>query len=319
MRRIGFVAYDGVTALDLFGPLEVFDTARIRPDEREPAYELLVLSPGGRGVVLEQGIAVEPHASLEDALPLDTIVIPGGSGARNLTVTRPIVTWLKESANRIRRVASICIGAYILAEAGLLDGRQATTHWRAVDDVARRFPLIKLQPDALFIRDGAFFTSAGVTAGIDLALSLVENDLGRGAALSVARDLVVYLKRSGGQMQFSEPLLFQTRATDRFGELADWMLRNLRSDLSVEKLAARTQLGPRQFSRRFKRTFGMTPADYVERLRLDDARRRLSNKNPSLESVALSVGYASADAFRRAFERNFGIAPSDYRRRFLVR
>jgi transcriptional regulator GlxA family with amidase domain len=188
-----------------------------------------------------------------------------------------------------------------------------------VDDLARRFPKIQVQADALFTRDGAIYTSAGVTAGIDLSLSLVEADLGRKVALGVARDLVVYLKRSGGQMQFSEPLQFQIRASDRFADLADWMLRNLRNDLSIEKLAARIHLSPRQFSRRFKATFGMTPADYVERLRLDDARRRLSSSSPSLESIALSVGYTSADAFRRAFERNFGVAPSDYRRQFPAR
>lgn len=316
MKRIGFVGYDGVTALDLFGPLEVFDTANKRPGDHDPAYELLVLSPSGKRFTLEQGIVVEPHGALERALPLDTIIVPGGAGARRPNSAGPIVDWLGSHAGSIRRIATVCIGLYLLAETGLLEGCRATSHWRAADDIARRFPGIKLQPDALFTHDGPFYTSAGVTAGIDLSLALVEEDLGRSVALGVARDLVVYLKRSGGQMQFSEPLQFQTRAGDRFSDLADWILRNLRSDLSVEKLAARTYLSPRQFTRRFKATFGITPGDYVEKLRLDEARRRLSNSRPSLENVALSVGYASADAFRRAFERSFGVAPGLYRRQF---
>lgn len=207
---------------------------------------------------------------------------------------------------------------YALGETGLLDGRRATTHWRFAKDVARRFPKIALEPDAIFLRDGNFYTSAGITAGIDLALSLVEEDLGETVALAVARELVVYLKRSGGQMQFSEPLQFQTRATDRFADLAAWMIRNLKKDLSIEALAERVHLGPRQFTRRFKTAFDMSPADYVEMLQLDEARRRLPSASQTVESVAASIGYGSADAFRRAFERRFGIAPSLYRKQFVV-
>jgi len=315
-KRIGFVCYDGVTALDLFGPLEVFDTANQR--SRGHPYELLVISPSGDRFTLDQGVVVSAQAALSGALPLDTLIVPGGSGAPDAEKTAPVVTWLKTNADRIRRVASVCIGIYLLGEAGLLDGRRATTHWRFATDVARRFPNIRLQPDAIYIRDGRFSTSAGVTAGIDLALAMVEEDLGSDIALAVARDLVVYLKRSGGQMQFSEPLQFQIRATDRFAELADWMLRNLDGDLSIEALAGRAGLSPRQFSRRFKAAFGTSPGDYVERLRLDEARRRLPTGGQTMESIAASVGYASDDAFRRAFERHFGVAPSAYRQQFSI-
>src|SRR5271170_3844315 len=198
VKRIGFVGYDGVTALDLFGPLEVFDTANQHAREALRPYELLVLSPSGAPFTLDQGIVVSAHAALSDALPLDTVIVPGGSGARDTEKTGAAVTWLKANADRIRRVASVCIGIYLLGEAGLLDGRRATTHWRFATDVARRFPNIRIQPDAIYIRDGRFSTSAGVTAGIDLALAMVEEDLGSDIALAVARDLVVYLKRSGG-------------------------------------------------------------------------------------------------------------------------
>jgi transcriptional regulator GlxA family with amidase domain len=319
VKRIGFIGYDGVTTLDLFGPLEVFDTANTRPHSAQHPYELVVLSPEGAPFALEQGITVTPNAALDDGFPLDTVIVPGGRGARDAKTADPIVTWLKTNAGKFRRVASVCTGIYILAETGLLDGKRATTHWRFASDVARRFPQIALHPDAIYIRDGQMNTSAGVTAGIDLALAMVEDDLGSETALSVARDLVVYLKRSGGQMQFSEPLQFQVRATDRFADLADWMLRNLHNDLSVETLAQRARLSPRQFSRRFKAAFGTSPGDYVERLRLDEARRRLPAGGQTVESIAVSVGYASDDAFRRAFERHFGVVPSAYRQQFSSR
>jgi transcriptional regulator GlxA family with amidase domain len=319
IKRIGFIGYDAVTALDLFGPLEVFDTANTRAGVTQHPYELLVLSPTGAPFKLEQGVLVTAHQSLDDALPLDTVVVPGGSGARDTEKMRDTIAWLKENAGRFRRIASVCIGIYILGETGLLDGKRATTHWRFATDVARRFPRIAINPDAIYIRDGQLSTSAGVTAGIDLALAMVEEDLGSEMALSVARDLVVYLKRSGGQMQFSEPLQFQIRATDRFADLADWMLRNLDGDLSIDALAQRARLSPRQFSRRFKAAFGTPPGDYVERLRLDEARRRLPAGGQTVESIAASVGYASDDAFRRAFERHFGVAPSAYRQQFSQR
>ncbi|HXC57077.1 MAG TPA: GlxA family transcriptional regulator [Rhizomicrobium sp.] len=311
-RRIGLVCYDGLTALDLVGPQEVFDTANA---QQPGAYELLVLSAGGKPVVSEAGLRIVPALSLAQAPPLDTILVPGGAGLRDPAVAAPIVAWLK-ARRRTRRIASVCTGIYALAATGLLDGRRATTHWRFAADVARRFAKIRLEPDAIFLRDGNFHTSAGVTAGIDLALSFVEDDLGGATALAVARELVVYLKRAGGQMQYSEPLRFQARATDRFADLAVWMVANLKKDLSIEILAAHAGFGARHFSRRFTVVFGLPPAAYVEQLRLDEARKRLGAPHQTVDSVAASVGYASADSFRRAFERRFGIAPSLYRGRF---
>jgi transcriptional regulator GlxA family with amidase domain len=315
-KRIGFIGYDGVTALDLFGPIEVFDSASRLIKDQLPAYDIILLSPDGKPFMLEQHIAVTPHYSLSDAPPLDTIVVPGGAGARNPQTVRDIVEWLGAHAQSFRRIASICVGGYVLAAAGLLDGRRATTHWALARDFSSRFPLIRLEPDSIFVRDGTVYTSAGVTAGIDLSLCLVEEDLGSDVALAVARLLVVYLKRAGGQLQYSEPLQFQVKANDHFAELANWILQNLRGDLSVEILAERCRLSPRQFSRRFKQAFGASPGEYVERLRLDEARRRLSDNKQSLDRIAESVGYASADAFRRAFERQFGTAPNAYRHQF---
>jgi transcriptional regulator GlxA family with amidase domain len=311
-RRVGLIAYDGITALDLAGPSEAFHNANL---QLRGAYEIVVLAQDARPVATEAGFRIVPDATLADAPPLDTIVVPGGMGLREARTAAPIAAWLK-TRRRTRRIASVCTGIYALGASGLLDGRRATTHWRFAGDVARRFPKIVLEPDAIYLRDGNLYTSAGITAGIDLALAMVEDDLGPRAALAVARELVVYLKRSGGQMQFSEPLAFQLRAADRFADLAAWMVANLKKDLSVETLASRAGLCPRHFSRRFARTFGAPPAAYVEQLRLEESRRRLGLANQTVDSVAASVGYASADSFRRAFERRFGVAPSAYRRRF---
>jgi len=320
MRHIGFLGYDGITALDLAGPMQVFQAANdVAALTGQPKpYVLLVLGLTAKLFVAEAGLRMMPDFATRRAPKLDTIVVPGGEGVRRAEILAPAAAWLKARAKTTRRIASVCTGIYGLAEAGLLDGRRATTHWRFAADVARRYPRIRLEPDAIYLRDGPIYTSAGVTAGIDLALALVEDDLGGRLALAAARELVVYLKRSGGQTQFSEPLKFQTRATDRFADLASWMLRNLDRELSVEALAARAGMGVRHFNRRFRATFGVPPGEYVERLRLDEARRRLPSQNQTVESVATSVGYASADAFRRAFERRFGIAPSHYRKRFAA-
>ena len=314
-RRVGLIGYNGITALDLVGPAETFSAANAHAPG---SYEILVLAAGSRPFVSEGGLKITPDIALDDAPVLDTVIVPGGVGLRDARVAAPVVAWLK-ARRRTRRLASVCTGIYALGDSGLLDGKRATTHWRFAADVARRFPKIVLEPDAIYIRDGSIYTSAGVTAGIDLALALVEDDLGGGVALAVARDLVVYLKRAGGQMQFSEPLQFQARATDRFADLASWLVANLHKDVSVESMASRAGLGARQFSRRFVETFGMPPASFLEQLRLDEARIRLGAPHQTVDSVAASVGYASADSFRRAFERRFGVAPSRFRGRFSER
>jgi transcriptional regulator GlxA family with amidase domain len=259
---------------------------------------------------------VAADASFRDAPAFDTILVPGGAGLREPGIGAPVVAFLKARAKSTRRIVSVCTGLEALAQAGFMDGRRAATHWRFIPATIRKFPKIRIDADAIYVRDGKFYTSAGITAGIDLSLALVTEDLGEKIALAVARELVVYLKRTGGQAQFSEPLKFQTRAQDGFADLAQWMLRNLDKDLGVETLAARTHLGARHFSRRFKAAFGSTPAIYVEQLRLEEARKRLAMKRHNIKTVAASLGYASADAFGRAFERRFGVRPSVYGKQF---
>jgi transcriptional regulator GlxA family with amidase domain len=282
-------------------------------------YQTVVLGASMRPVRAESGLRMQPDATLARAPRLDTVVIPGGSGLRTPRTNRIVSRWLTQQAPRCRRIASVCTGIYGLAATGLLDGRRATTHWRFAEDVARQFPRVRVDPNALFVKDGSFYSSAGVTAGIDLCLALVEEDCGPRVALAVARYLIVYLKRSGGQEQYSEPLQFQTESSDRFADLVPWLSSNLRENLSVDRLADRAGICPRHFTRRFRQAFGVPPAAFVERLRLDEARRRLTNRQHSVEAVAASVGYRSSDAFRRAFERRFGVAPSTYRLRFTAR
>jgi len=320
-KTIGILGYDDVQALDIVGSADAFSIASTHlASERTdaaPAYKVLVLGPSRRIFVATSGIAIRPHRALEAAPTLDTVIIPGGKGLRlNAATNARIAHWLKARARHIRRVASVCTGLYALAPTGLADGRRVTTHWRFAGEIAQRFPKLRVDPNALFIKDGQFYTSAGVTAGIDLALALIEEDHGSQVALAVARDLVVYLKRPGGQEQYSEPLQFQMKSSDRLSDLAPWIAAHLHQDLTVETLAAKACLSPRHFTRRFKRTFRVTPGGFVEDLRLDEARRRLSASGVSIEGIGESVGFTSADSFRRAFERRFGVAPSIYRGRF---
>ena len=314
IRRIGFVGFKDAVALDIVGPMEVFSLASEIEAGRGPRYRCLLLGLNRRPFVTESGLVMRPHLALAGAPPLDTLVIPGGSGLRDPGTNERIVTWLRRSAAQVRRVASVCTGVYGLAPTGLLDGRRVATHWRFAEDVARRFPKLAVDADAIFVKDGPFYTSAGVTAGLDLALALVEEDHGSRLAIRVAREIVVHQKRAGGQQQYSEPLRFQAEHQDRLGELAAWLSSNLTNDLSVEALAQRACLSPRHFSRRFKEAFLTTPADFVEKARLDEARRRLAGAGRSLSQVADSVGFASTDAFRRAFTRRFGVTPGAYRR-----
>jgi transcriptional regulator GlxA family with amidase domain len=309
------LAFPRVNALDLTGPCEVFATANEHAGGSAP-YRLAISCLGGSPVPTEHGFPIggTPGAAAEEVF--DTIIVPGGAGLRDPQTNRAAADWILGRAERGRRVVSVCTGLYGLAATGLLDGRRATTHWRFCADVARLHPDIRLEPDAIFIRDGRFYTSAGITAAIDLSLALVEEDLGPRAALAVARELVVCLKRPGGQLQYSEPLRFQSHASDRFADLAAWIPANLTGDLSVEALAARVHLSRRQFSRAFRATFTTSPADHVETLRLSEATRHLSTGQGSIDSIAASVGYASADAFRHAFERRYGVPPTAYRARF---
>ena len=315
---IGFLGYEQANALDLVGPAEAFASAfrDTGKGKFERCYEVSIIGLTRRAFTAESEIVFQPTATIENAPKLDTLIIPGGCGLRLPDVNRKVTDWIIERAKGTRRIASVCTGIYGLAATGLLDGRRATTHWRFASDVAKRFPKLRMEPNALFVKDGKFYTSAGVTAGIDLALAMIEEDFGSKVALSVAREMVVYLKRSGGQEQYSEPLQFQTNSSDRFAELVAWMTNNPTKQMSVESLARRASLSPRQFFRRFKEHFGSSPAMFVETLRLNEARRRLSVGESSIEGVAESVGFNGADSFRRAFERRFRVTPSKYRRSF---
>ena len=316
--RVGFIGFDNLNALDLVGPAEAFTTALVDQANAQSrsGYEVLVVGLTHRPFFAESGVVFHSHTTLQAAPKLDTLIIPGGKGLRRPGVNHAIAKWVKRKAGHTRRIVSVCTGIYGLAPTGLLDGRRVTTHWRFARDVAARFPKLKVEPNALFLKDGAFYTSAGVTAGIDLALALIEEDYGQKIALSVARDLVVYLKRWGRQEQYSEPLQIQSESTDHLADRAIWITNNLGRDLSVETLAHRACLSPRHFVRRFKNAFGQPPGIFVQTLRLDEARRRLCTGNVSIERVADSLGFNSTDAFRRAFVHRFRITPTKYQRSF---
>jgi transcriptional regulator GlxA family with amidase domain len=317
-RQIGLLGFEGVAAIDLAGVLDAFYIASRLRGTAAAAYETTIVGLTMAPFAAESGLRMAPDVALDDCPALDTIVVPGGSGVRRPETSALIGAWLRERRGETRRLVSVCTGAYALAASGLLDGRRATTHWRHAADAARRFPKVRFEPDALFIKDGDVYTSAGMTAGIDLALALIEEDLGAAVAMGTARQLVVYMRRTGGQLQYSEPLRAQTRAGDRFGDLIGRMLGDLGADWSVEAMAAHVGLSPRQFGRRFKAAFGATPASHLERLRLDEARLRLATGRDGLARIAHAVGFQSDDALRRAFERRFGLGPTAYRARFTT-
>jgi transcriptional regulator GlxA family with amidase domain len=321
-RRVAIVTFDGAQSLDVTGPLEAFSMASAAACERMPgiappyAIEVLAARPGA--VRMGSGLRLVADRAWQRVRGgVDTLVVAGGdvrAAAADLRLRR----WLRAMAPRVRRLASVCSGAFILAEAGLLDGRRATTHWLGVPLLQRRYPRITVEPDAIFVRDGSVFTSAGVTAGIDLALAMIEQDLGRPIALAVARRLVVFLKRPGGQSQFSSHLAAQEVGPDALRDLSAWIVEHLDHDLSIERLAARAAMSPRHFARVFRHETGCTPAKYVERARVDAARRLLEDGNGGLEGVAARCGFGSGEQMRRTFLRHVGVVPIEYRRRFQV-
>lgn len=317
-KRVGVLIYRDVQALDVAGPMDAFADATVPGENgsRIPLYEVFTVAASGRALVSESSLTLKPTHTFESCPEVDTLVIPGGSAMRDPRVTERLAPWIAHHAKRARRVAAICTGTFGLAATGLLRNRRVTTHWRYARELAERYPELQVDGNALFIRDGRFYTSAGITAGIDLSLALIEEDAGRAVSLQVARDLVVYLRRAGGQAQYSEPLEFEARSLDRLSDIARWIAANLHRQITIESLARRASLGPRQVSRRFKAAFGTTPADFVESLRLKEAQRRLAVTEASIKRVAVSLGYRSTHVFRRAFERRFGISPRAYRERF---
>ena len=314
------VAFDGVQSLDLTGPLEVFTGANdylAGHAAGGPAYEIAVATLGAGPVRTSSGLAIVPDADLRDAQAVHTLVVPGGDGARSTgSAVEELTGWLRQNAPGARRIASVCTGAFLLARAGLLAGRRVTTHWAYASALERQFPEVVVDPEPIHVRDGAIVTSAGVTAGIDLALALVEEDVGREAALAVARHLVVFLRRPGGQAQFSAQLRAQLAQRQPLREVQQWITERPAADLSVDSLAARAGLSPRQFARSFTAETGVTPGRYVDRVRLDAARRGLEDTGDGIEQVARNCGYGTPEAMRRAFIRTLGVSPAGYRQRF---
>ncbi len=319
-RRIVIVLFDDVQALDVTGPSEVFSLAHRAADRG--AYELEFVAAGAAGAVgvrTSSGLRLVPERALRECRgPIDTLIVPGGLGTRAAADDHHLVGWVARAARRSRRVASVCTGAFLLARAGLLDGRRATTHWAACAALARSHPSVQVEHDPIFVRDGNVYTSAGVTAGIDLALALVEEDLGRAAALDVARALVLFIRRPGGQAQFSSGLAGQAAAQPGIRELQSWIADHLEADLSVPALAERAFMSPRNFARVFSREVGMTPAAYVEALRVERARTLLETTLLQLEEIARRCGFGTVETIRRAFGRRLGVSPSDYRAHFAA-
>ncbi|MBU7600662.1 GlxA family transcriptional regulator [Streptomyces sp. P38-E01] len=314
-RTVLCTLFDRVQSLDVIGPLEVFAAASdFAVAEGRPGYTVRTASPDGRAVTSTCGVRLEPDGALPSARTPHTLIVPGGPGTRG---GQPeIADWVRRRAARIERLASVCTGAFVLARAGLLDGRRATTHWAHCESLARANPAIDVQPDAIFVRDGRVSTSAGVTSGIDLALALVEEDLGRRIALTVARMLVVFLRRPGNQAQFSAQLAAQTAAREPLREVQSWISEHPEADLSVPALAERAALSPRHFARAFREEVGVPPARYVAGVRLELARQRLEDTGDGVEEIARSCGYGTPEAMRRAFLAALGLPPAEYRRRF---
>jgi transcriptional regulator GlxA family with amidase domain len=309
-RKVVIVGPPPVQVLDVTGPLEVFSNAE--------GYEITIGTPGS-GRTLE----TNRQLALTGALPIgeidgliDTLLIAGGPGAESGVYDAQFVAWIRNAAQRSRRVASICTGAFLLGAAGLLDGKQVVTHWRFCDRLAKDFPRAVVTREPIFMKDGAIWTSAGITAGIDLSLALVEEDHGHEVALKIARFLVMYLVRPGGQAQFSHMLSHQAVTSKPLRELQVWMLENLREDLTVEKLAERIGMSPRHFTRVCLRETKMNPGQFVDRLRVEAAQQMIDSSKMGLKEIAHASGFGGADAMRRAFLRVIGITAGEYMERF---
>jgi transcriptional regulator GlxA family with amidase domain len=317
-RLVIVLVYDGVALADL-AALDVFTAASaLAAQAGVRGYAIKLIASRGGLVPTFSGaeLRAEPLAAL-DARSIDTILVPGGAGP-DAPHPPELVAWLREHAPDARRIVSVCTGAFVLAKAGLLSERRATTHWAAAEALKARYPEVRVEPDPIFIRDGNIWTSAGVSAGVDLALALVQEDLGHQIAMQTARALVVYLKRPGGQSQYSAPLAAQAAADPEFAELHGWIREHMHEDLDLPTLAERAGLSPRTLERRYVSKLGQTPLKVLETMRLETARLLLEDPDFSLKEIARRTGFGDQQRLRRAFQRRFGVTPSDYRERFVA-
>jgi transcriptional regulator GlxA family with amidase domain len=317
-----FVAGPGVEILDLVGPLQVFVRASEMHTRENPGslpiYSVQVVTiSSGRSLIANCGLRITADRTFREVRgKIDTLVVAGGDAIEQNEISAEAVSWFKTVSKRTRRVASVCTGAMLLARAGLLDGRRATTHWNWCQTLIKRAPRAEIDPDPIFVRDENVYTSAGVTAGMDLALALVEEDHGSRLALQVARNLVLYLRRPGGQSQFSAALSLQLTDRKPLRELEAWVLDNLHKPLTVAVLAQRVAMSSRNFARVFTKEMKTTPAKFVERLRVESARRRLEESQNSMETIAAECGFGNVNSMRNVFQRTLKIAPGQYRRHF---
>ncbi|SFM59011.1 GlxA family transcriptional regulator [Methylobacterium pseudosasicola] len=314
-RNVAIVAGPGVQMLDVSGPLDVFAEANVQAGWR--VYRIEIVSTETGAIETSSGARLLADRTIfeADAGPLDTLLVAGSPEAPHRRPTAALLAWLRRTAPTARRFGSVCTGAFALAEAGLLDGRRITTHWAAADALARRYPAVRVEPDAIQVRDGPVRTAAGVTAGLDLAVALVEEDLGRALAQRVAAQLVMFFKRPGGQMQFSRSGAVEPSGRAVLQEVQRWIAAAPAEDHSVARLADRAGLSARHFARLFRSEVGMTPADWVEAARVAAARRYLEAEGLPPKQVAARTGFANPDTLRRAFMRHVGITPAEFRRR----
>lgn len=314
---IELLAFPDAQILDIAGPAQVFTAANEIAAERGDAmpYEIRVVAPAGTRVKTTSGLSFMTARLTDAKAAPDTLIVAGGRGVFKAAQNEALRDWLRTRTACTRRVASVCTGAFLLAAAGLLDGRRAVTHWRHCERLSREYPRVRVDSDPIFVRDANLWTSAGVTAGIDLALALVEADLGRAMGLAVARNLVVFVKRPGGQAQFSAALALQS-TDDRFARLHEWLAEHLAGDLSLHRLAHEAGMSERTFLRRYREATGLTPLRAVETLRLEAARQMLVETRLPIKRVAARCGFGSEETMRRTFARIQKVSPSDYRERF---
>lgn len=314
--QVAILAFPGVQLLDIAGPADVFmEAARQLNDASAYRVQIIGTEPGP--FKSSSGLQVTPDATLQTYRgSIDTLLVAGSPDIYVITENSERDAWLRKRAKSARRIGSVCTGALILGMAGLLEGKRITTHWNSAEKLAAMFPQTEVDPDCIYLRDGQLYTSAGVTAGMDLALAMVEEDYGRELALKVAREMVMFVKRPGGQSQYSTHLAAQQTEGSAIGHIQAYVLANLRTDLSVPALAERARMSERSFSRIFKAESGSTPASFVEAARLDQARRLIEEQNQPLKRIAQHCGFSSLDAMRKAFMRRISIGPAEYRKRF---